>query len=97
MRFPTKANILGGWIVIKSRIVWNGKLYKLTYTDEHSFDNLPYDQCQQVYGVCFYDDQIVVVKNKENEWTLVGGTIEHGETYLETLRREVEEEANMKI
>lgn len=59
---------------------------------------LPYDKCKQVYGVCFYGNKIVVgFSRKMKKWSLIGGTIEPGELFTQTLRREVQEESNMKV
>jgi 8-oxo-dGTP pyrophosphatase MutT (NUDIX family) len=34
---------------------------------------------------------------KIKDWGLIGGTIEKGETFEQTLRREIQEESNMKV
>jgi len=47
--------------VTKATIESNGKVYKLRYSDHDSFDHLPYEQCKQVYGVCFHGDKMIVV------------------------------------
>lgn len=79
-------------------MVWEGKTYKLRYEVLDSFKNLPYEKCKQVYGVCFYKDKMVIgFGGKKADWGLIGGTIEKGETFEETLIREIEEEANMKV
>ncbi|MFA5125190.1 MAG: NUDIX domain-containing protein [Patescibacteria group bacterium] len=70
----------------------------IEYNDTDDFSSLPYDLCTQVYGVCFYEDKIIVVhEGKRDIWMLAGGSIESGETYEQTLRREVQEESNMEI
>ncbi|MCF7834282.1 MAG: NUDIX domain-containing protein [Candidatus Pacebacteria bacterium] len=75
-----------------------GHKYIFEYEEVDSFDDLPYEKCRQCYGVCFYDDKIIIVYNKEkNVWGIIGGTIEKGETFEETLKREVKEESNMEI
>lgn len=71
---------------------------KYRYYDVDSFDSLEVKDWRQIYGVCFYNNQLVVVLNgKANTWSLVGGHPEEGESYEQTLRREIEEEANMKL
>lgn len=86
---------------ITSELIWRGNKYKLEYADSNGFDNLPYESCQQVYGVCFVKDEIVIVLGESGAdgkgWGLVGGHIEKGETYEQTLRREVQEETNMAV
>lgn len=85
-------------MVINSQMVWEGTLYKLRYEDMDSFEGLPREKCRQVYGVCFYKDKMVVGwGGKKEDWGLIGGTVEEGETFEETLIREIVEEANMKV
>lgn len=86
---------------ILSELIYLGEKYILEYRDCDNFDNLPYKNCKQVYGVCFVNNKIVIVFG-ENEigskgWGLVGGHVEKGENFEETLMREVREETNMKM
>ena len=77
---------------------WEGKEVRLEYSDADSFNDLPRDKCRQVYGVCFVGDKMVIGKRIRNgEWGLIGGSIEKGETFTETLAREIQEESNMKV
>jgi len=70
----------------------------IEYCDAGSFDGLPYDRCKQTYGVCFFDDKLVIgFGGKKKGWGLIGGSIEEGETFEQTLRREIKEESNMEI
>lgn len=72
--------------------------YIFEYHDADSFEELDYDKCRQVYGVCFYGEKIVIgFGGQKQTWGLIGGTIEKGETFEETLTREIEEESNMKV
>lgn len=76
----------------------SGVDYIFEYSDADSFDNLPKEKCTQVYGVCFSDDQIVIgYGGKKQAWGLIGGTIEEGETFEETFKREIVEESNMEV
>jgi ADP-ribose pyrophosphatase YjhB (NUDIX family) len=88
-------------MTINSTFTWNGKIFKAEYSDLDTFSKLPFDKCQQVYGVCFYGEKIVIVKGGDGNdglgWGLVGGHIEKGETFEETLTREVQEESNMIV
>mgnify|MGYP000529390071 FL=1 len=53
-------------------------------------------QVSQVSGYIFNDkNEMLIVKNKN--WTIPGGHPEEGETYIETLKREVIEESNVEI
>ncbi|MFA6981939.1 MAG: NUDIX hydrolase [Patescibacteria group bacterium] len=57
----------------------------------------------QSYGVCFNDNkEVMVIRNPLEEggfkpWNLPGGTPEEGETPVQTLIREVDEEADISI
>lgn len=76
----------------------SGVDYIFEYSDTDSFDDLDKTRCTQTYAVCFCGDQIVIVHNgKKNTWGLVGGTIEKGESFEETLKREIQEESNMEV
>jgi NADH pyrophosphatase NudC (nudix superfamily) len=74
---------------IKGSFIHLGKIIDIVYEDAASFDNLPYEKVRQVYGVCF--------GGQKNDWGLLGGTVEPGEKYEETLAREIQEESNMKV
>lgn len=76
----------------------SGVKYIFEYSEADSFDSLDKTKCTQTYGVCFYGDKIVIGYNgKKNTWGLIGGTIEKGEKFDETLKREIKEESNMEI
>lgn len=75
-----------------------GVKYIFEYFDADSFDNLDYDLCKQTYAVCLYDDRMVIVyQGSKKTWGLVGGTVEKGETFEQTLKREIKEESNMEV
>ncbi|MDD5711052.1 MAG: NUDIX domain-containing protein [Candidatus Colwellbacteria bacterium] len=75
-----------------------GVEYLLEYVDADSFDNLNPALCTQVYGICFYGEQMVIGYGGQKEnWGLIGGTIEKGETFEQTLKREIQEESNMEV
>lgn len=86
---------------IKSKIKnHDGSEYGVIYNDADSFDHLPFEKVTQTYGVCFVDNKMVIVhipKPNNDHWGLVGGTIEKGETFEQTLKREIQEESNMKV
>jgi len=76
----------------------SGVEYIFEYSDVDFFDDLDYNLCQQVYGVCFYEDKMVIgYGGKKQDWGLIGGTIEKGETFEQTLKREIQEESNMEV
>lgn len=75
-----------------------GNTFIFEYTDADSFDHLDKTKCTQTYGVCFCDGKIVLgYSGGRKEYCLIGGTIEEGESFEQSLRREVQEESNMEI
>lgn len=83
---------------IKETMIYLGKPYNLVYQDCDDFSDLPREKCAQVYGVCFYKDKVVLgFSRRMQKWSLIGGTIEPNETIQETLKREIQEESNMKL
>ena len=76
----------------------SGVEYVFEYFDADSFDHLDYDLCRQVYGVCFYENKMVIgYGGQKQNWGLIGGTIEKRETFEHTLEREIQEESNMEV
>lgn len=76
----------------------NGKIYKFRYYESANYNILDKSKIKQIYGVCFYQDQMVIVLNgKKRTWGLVGGKPENGESIQQTLEREVQEESNMQV
>jgi 8-oxo-dGTP pyrophosphatase MutT (NUDIX family) len=70
----------------------------IEYYDVDSFDQLPKDECSQCYGISFHGDKLVIVNNvKKGTYTPIGGSIEDGEGFTDTLIREIKEESNMKV
>ncbi len=77
---------------------YSGVEYIFEYSDADSFEHLEPQFVRQVYGVCFCDGKIVLGWScGRKEWCLIGGTIEAGETFEQTLKREIKEESNMEI
>jgi len=75
-----------------------GVEYLLEYLDVDSFADLDPSLCTQVYGICFCGDQMIVGYGGRKEgWGMIGGTIEPGEAFEETLKREIQEESNMEV
>lgn len=84
--------------LINEYIGHSGVKYIFEYFDADSFDNLEYELCKQTYAACFYEGKMVIVyQNSKNTWGLVGGSVEKGETFEQTLKREIKEESNMEV
>ncbi|EKE12673.1 MAG: NUDIX protein [uncultured bacterium] len=83
---------------INSSMTVAGRTSKIIYHDADSFDEVDPAKTTQAYGVCFYGDKMVIAHGgKKKNWGLVGGTIEDGETFENTLKREIIEESNMEV
>lgn len=75
-----------------------GVKYIFEYFETDSFEHLEYNRCKQTYAVCLCDGKMVVVYHgNKNTWGLVGGSIEKGESFEQTLKREIKEESNMEV
>lgn len=79
--------------------VWNSQYgdFTLKYYDCNDFSDLPIIKIRNVVAVCFYQNKLVIAHNVKGHWGLVGGRVEDGEYYEDTLKREVKEESNMKV
>ncbi|MEI7480292.1 MAG: NUDIX domain-containing protein, partial [bacterium] len=76
----------------------NGEEYIYEYFDSTDFNSLPRDRVKQAYGVCFFNDLMVIgYGGLKKGWGLIGGSIEANETFEETLIREIKEESNMEV
>ncbi len=80
-----------------SQFIYNGVVFPLEWHEVDDFSEVPREHASQIYGVCFYNDDIVLVTSDNKTFNLPGGTIEKGETYDETFKREIQEETNMRV
>ncbi len=79
-----------------NEIVWEGKPIRFELYLSNDFSGI--SGASQVYAfVLDNQNRLLLVSPEDRKWTLPGGTIEPGETYLETLKREVYEEAAIVI
>ena len=78
-------------------ISYKGGEYYLTWIRTDSIKN--YSPITQVYGVCFDSNKKILIARSSNEaqWQIPGGTPEKGETYKQTLKRELLEETDVEV
>jgi 8-oxo-dGTP pyrophosphatase MutT (NUDIX family) len=50
-----------------------------------------------VKGVCYIEDQIILLQNERNRWDLPGGKLKYNEDIRACLRREIAEELSINI
>jgi 8-oxo-dGTP diphosphatase len=75
---------------------WQGK--KVLSIWIRTSDIKKYHPIEQVYGIVFNNiGKILIARCGNNSWNLPGGHPEKGESYEETLKRELLEEADVEI
>jgi 8-oxo-dGTP pyrophosphatase MutT (NUDIX family) len=76
---------------------WNNKVFKFDIYLDNNFENL--DDVKQVYAIVIdsKNENVLFVHGKNGMHLLPGGTVEPGESLVETLVREVKEETNRDI
>lgn len=83
-------------MTVSEETTWEGRPVLLTWLPGHR--PRPHEAVTQVSGLCFTaEGHIVLVSQDGNEWSLPGGKPEGDETWEETLRREVAEEACAEV
>jgi 8-oxo-dGTP pyrophosphatase MutT (NUDIX family) len=79
----------------------SGVKYIFEYTELDDYISLDYSRARQIYAVCYLEEdpnKLMIVHNgKKDTWGLIGGSIESGESYEETLKRELIEEGNLEL
>ncbi len=81
------------------KLEWGGREYELEWIPNDGTDLVQYSPVTQAYGICITPENTaaVVSEDEGSNWTLPGGSVEPGETLVETLVREVDEEADVTI
>jgi len=85
-------------MAVEQDFVYKGDPYKLRWIEDSDFSKL--DNVKQVYGFLFDQEGkvVVITDNPEKNWTLPGGSPEdYDKDWMDTLIREVEEEADVEI
>ncbi len=79
----------------KAKMEYKGRKFELEWIKDSEFEK--YKPVVQVYGIIYDKDMNVLIgrKNSEKPWALMGGTPEEGEEILDTLKRELIEEADV--
>ena len=79
-----------------SSIWWEGEI-ELDISAYISEDDPPAVLVSSVRAIVFRGDDVLVMRNRDGTHILPGGRIERGESQMDALRREVEEEAEIEI
>lgn len=83
-------------LLYKGKLDWKGTNHELELYESDDISDLEFiNQCQ---AVPFVDESnIVLFKHIDGYYSLPGGTVEEGESFEETLKREVMEESACEI
>src|SRR5690606_9068135 len=87
-------------MVIEETLVHEGNRITFEWHDADTFDDLPWEECTQVYGICVRNDgKVGLVTYDDSPDNLAGGSIEHEEDGdIDTaLKREIKEELNAQV
>ncbi len=75
-----------------------GENWDITYREIESFDEIRHLPIKSVGGFAVYQEKMVLVHAKKRlSWEMPGGGIEKGESIEDAFRRELQEEANMRV
>ncbi len=85
---------------MKEKIIWSGQEYEMEWFDAGNFSHLDQTKVKQVYGFLFNDEgEICLVRPTEKRgWRLLGGGPEaEDKSWKDTIIREADEEADVKV
>ena len=83
-------------VMVGSSIWWEGKI-KLDISAYITEDAPLSSLVSSVRAIVFRGDDVLVMRNRDGTHILPGGRVEHGESQVEALRREIVEEAGIEI
>jgi 8-oxo-dGTP pyrophosphatase MutT (NUDIX family) len=104
LKLGLKNNIDYPWIRIddytsknlpKTIFVDGNNVTTLSWHKTNIFSNMK--DVRQCYGICFNNKGQILIVNNKGKWFLPGGTPEKEETFEQTLKREIDEEADVEI
>ena len=75
---------------------WEGEI-ELDISSYVTKDEPPADLVSSVRAIVFRGDDVLLMCNRDGTHILPGGRIEHGESQMDALRREIMEEAGIEI
>ncbi len=84
--------------LFQETFIWKNNPYQCRYLDTTSFDT--FHPVNQVQALCMLDSDpntFVIYEDNKGAYGLPGGTVESGETLLETLSRELMEEVSVQV
>ncbi len=75
-----------------------GLTQDISYEEMFDFESIRDLPIRAAGAFCFYKDKLVLVYAKRRDsWEIPGGGRENGETFEESITREIKEESNMRV
>jgi ADP-ribose pyrophosphatase YjhB (NUDIX family) len=82
--------------IVKDSFEFKGKTVHITWIPGESYES--FSPITQAYGFCFKGNKLLMIQTIDlKHWQVPGGTVEPGEKPEDTLIREGDEEANIRI
>lgn len=80
-----------------THFIYQEKRFDVDWHEIDSLAEVPADKVSQIYGVCLYDEKVVLVTSDFEIYNLPGGKNEPGEDLIDAFKREIREETNMAV